>query len=343
MSTMLIQSGTLDDIADAIRSKTGKVASMTPLEMPDEIESISGGGGGLPILSGITDPTSSQGTDGQIYLKCGENGVDLSTFTFRNTGGVTCVSTKYSLNYTYNSGASIAAESNLQMDLTNVDELKFTLSKGNKNYDNNRYICVYIENQYNPSSNWVNTKGLTPDAIVSTNDTTQSFTVDVSSYTGNYWIVVSSHGCSSVFRDLIVDGQVVENYIIGSKLKVNDAWQDLMYSDIDDVILSVGGVTKKKNLIISNDINASTLLEQVVDENLEVTNVFAGTYNSEANAYQTDLIKYFYDTVGTYGHQYYWHVIAKTNVTCDGTDYVAGDIIDYWYYNVKKTLLVEES
>lgn len=103
-----------------------------------------------------------------------------------------------------------------------------------------------------------------------------------------------------------------------------------------------GGVTKKKNLIISNDTNASTLLEQVVDENLEVTNVFAGTYNSEANAYQTDLIKYFYDTVGTYGHQYYWHVIAKTNVTCDGTDYVAGDIIDYWYYNVKKTLLVEE-
>ena len=107
--------------------------------------------------------------------------------------------------------------------------------------------------------------------------------------------------------------------------------------------INSGGIIKKKNLIISNDINASTLLEQVIDENFEVTNVFAGTYNSEANAYQTDLIKFFYDTIGTYGHQYYWHVIAKTDVTCDGTNYVAGDIIDYWYYNVKKTLLVEEA
>lgn len=43
MSTLLIQSGTLDDIADAIRAKTGKVASMTPLEMPDEIADITGG------------------------------------------------------------------------------------------------------------------------------------------------------------------------------------------------------------------------------------------------------------------------------------------------------------
>ncbi len=46
MSSLIIQSETLDDIATAIRSKTGKSASMTPLEMPAEIRSISGGGGG---------------------------------------------------------------------------------------------------------------------------------------------------------------------------------------------------------------------------------------------------------------------------------------------------------
>lgn len=40
-----IDSETLTDIADAIRAKTGDSASMTPLEMPDEIASISGGGG----------------------------------------------------------------------------------------------------------------------------------------------------------------------------------------------------------------------------------------------------------------------------------------------------------
>ena len=44
MSTMLIQSDTLDDIADAIRAKTGSVSTMTPLEMPTEIANISGGG-----------------------------------------------------------------------------------------------------------------------------------------------------------------------------------------------------------------------------------------------------------------------------------------------------------
>lgn len=42
MSLYSIQDTTLTDIADAIRSKTGKTASMTPIEMPDEIESISG-------------------------------------------------------------------------------------------------------------------------------------------------------------------------------------------------------------------------------------------------------------------------------------------------------------
>lgn len=50
MSTMLIQSGTLDDIADAIRAKTGGVNTMTPLEMPTEIASIVGGGGDITLL-----------------------------------------------------------------------------------------------------------------------------------------------------------------------------------------------------------------------------------------------------------------------------------------------------
>lgn len=56
MSTLLIQSGTLDDIADAIRAKTGGSSSMTPLEMPSEIASIVGGGGDITLLhsAGLT-------------------------------------------------------------------------------------------------------------------------------------------------------------------------------------------------------------------------------------------------------------------------------------------------
>ena len=41
----------LTDIANAIRAKTGGIASITPEDMPDEIASISGGGGGTAELT----------------------------------------------------------------------------------------------------------------------------------------------------------------------------------------------------------------------------------------------------------------------------------------------------
>lgn len=47
MSTMLIQSDTLTDIADSIRGKLGVQDTYLPSEMPDAIDSISGGGGTL--------------------------------------------------------------------------------------------------------------------------------------------------------------------------------------------------------------------------------------------------------------------------------------------------------
>jgi len=99
---------------------------------------------------------------------------------------------------------------------------------------------------------------------------------------------------------------------------------------------------KKKNLILSNDVNASSLTEIIIDENFNVTNVRAADHTSYATAYETDLIKFFYDVPGDY-HQYYWHVIAVTDVVYNSTNYSAGDIIDYWYYNVTKEMLVEEA
>lgn len=62
MSTMLIQSDTLSDIADAIRSKTGGSNTMTPLEMPTEISNIPTGGGGASILQiGSVTPSAYSG------------------------------------------------------------------------------------------------------------------------------------------------------------------------------------------------------------------------------------------------------------------------------------------
>ena len=45
MSDYLIDGSTLEDIADAIRSKTGGSSLIAPEDMPTEIASISGGGG----------------------------------------------------------------------------------------------------------------------------------------------------------------------------------------------------------------------------------------------------------------------------------------------------------
>lgn len=71
MGTKIIQDGTLTDIADAIRAKTGKSATMTPLEMPTEIASIeTGGGGSLPSIISKIDGgsfTPSSDTQGTAY------------------------------------------------------------------------------------------------------------------------------------------------------------------------------------------------------------------------------------------------------------------------------------
>lgn len=51
MSEFLIQSETLDAIADAINAKTGGTSAMTPAQMVTAIGNISGGGGGNTLES----------------------------------------------------------------------------------------------------------------------------------------------------------------------------------------------------------------------------------------------------------------------------------------------------
>lgn len=71
MSSLIIQSDTLEDIADAIREKTGSQATMTPAEMIIAISGISNGGGGASITSAnfqniivfINDDSSKSGLD----------------------------------------------------------------------------------------------------------------------------------------------------------------------------------------------------------------------------------------------------------------------------------------
>lgn len=52
MSTL---TDTFSDIADAIRAKTGRSATMTPAEMPTEIGNISTGSKNIKIQEGLTN------------------------------------------------------------------------------------------------------------------------------------------------------------------------------------------------------------------------------------------------------------------------------------------------
>ena len=56
MAEYLIQSETLDDIADAINAKTGGSSAMTPAEMVTAIGNIPSGGGGIELL--VDDTTT---------------------------------------------------------------------------------------------------------------------------------------------------------------------------------------------------------------------------------------------------------------------------------------------
>ena len=72
----------LEDIADSIRDKTGKNNLMMVSEMPTEIASISGegGGGGSTILNGTSDPANAIGANGDIYLKTNNSILESVTF-----------------------------------------------------------------------------------------------------------------------------------------------------------------------------------------------------------------------------------------------------------------------
>ena len=63
MAEYLIQSKTLDDIADAINAKTGGSEAMTPAEMVTAIGSISGGGSALLAQYAASEPVHAARID----------------------------------------------------------------------------------------------------------------------------------------------------------------------------------------------------------------------------------------------------------------------------------------
>lgn len=196
---------------------------------------VSGGSGGISILSGTGTPSNNIGINGQIYLQYGF--VSFSSFLVYKEASMSITPNQNNIVFDYLGGAAIGGQAYKQFDLTDINEISFSITSGHHSYNNyqtDRFApLVVIENTVNPANNFVaNTLPYIPGSRISTNDTTINLTVDVSSYTGNYWIVFCSYGCDST-----VDSLSFGNLIMQPYCKVNGVWQNLIGIDISNVNL----------------------------------------------------------------------------------------------------------
>lgn len=133
MAEYLIQSRTLDDIADAIRAKTGSPAAMTPAEMVTEIGNIPSGG---------SLPTSISKIDGGSFTLA--SNTLCETYNIATTLNVPA---KYFLIWTDDLD-SFGAISNKGLILATVNIRQFESASGTTRYG----YYSYIQRQTNGSS-----------------------------------------------------------------------------------------------------------------------------------------------------------------------------------------------
>ena len=151
MSTMLIQSGTLDDIADAIRAKTGGSASMTPLQMPTEIANIpSGGEDGVIVVYVDTSPNF---VANQLFTytapKTGKCSVSYYT-VMRQTGATVKVNDGSSITPTYSrnvpSGSLNFGYYFYEFNVVKNDTITVQLNyQGGSNNNHREFIVAVVE------------------------------------------------------------------------------------------------------------------------------------------------------------------------------------------------------
>lgn len=228
----------LTSIANAIRAKTGGSAQIEfPAEFVSEIGRISGGGA-TNILSGTDAPTASVGSDGDLYLQYGGEAEtqSLSGFSIKKESSMSVSVSESEVEFVYGSGGSIGAQAYKQVDLTDINTITVTMASGSHSYNNyqtERFApMLFIENNVNPASNFVADNATVTRYIrIGEDNKTVTKTINVSQFTGNYWIVFSSIGCDSTVTDLTFGG----DYIFNAYCKVNGVWQDLIGTDIDDV------------------------------------------------------------------------------------------------------------
>lgn len=199
------------------------------------------------FIKGDVEPSSSLGSDGQIYLRTmrGEK-VDLSTFGMlyesSNVMGIT--KSEDSIVFQYKGGSNIDAQVYKQVDLTDIDEVRITVKTTPPSYNDyatDRFRpCLIIENTTNPASSYIaNTSMVSANGEtyrVNTQGDIVTFEADVSSLIGNYWIVLSCLGDTAEWTDLFLGSSASDTIVAKAYAKVNGAWQDLIGTDVNDVL-----------------------------------------------------------------------------------------------------------
>lgn len=153
MSTLIIQSETLEDIADAIRTKSGSSDTMTPLEMPSEIENLPTGGGSAEVAFTVNSKVAT--TTGEVYTytttKSGKLYLAISSYI----GYVTALPTLYINNVSvsatsssYSTPQSASQRLNMEyfsaIDVNSGDVLKVDIHSPGTNYSKHLMIFGII-------------------------------------------------------------------------------------------------------------------------------------------------------------------------------------------------------
>lgn len=189
--------------------------------------------GAKNILKGATPPTSADGADGDIYL---QTGFVLSQFTETHQNAMELISKDANgIEFNYSEGNSIGAKAYYYADLTDIDELYFSISTGSDSYNNYAtprfapFLCIVSSTSgYPTDADAQSTIGAA--TRLATANSTKSGVLDVSSYTGSHYIVFNGTGCDCKLNYL---GGV--DSISAMYCKVNGSWQLLEGTDIDDV------------------------------------------------------------------------------------------------------------
>lgn len=204
------------------------------------------GSGSSTIRKGISAPSSSMGSNGQVYLQYAEGiAPDLMTFgsLIENRNVMNLSVGERKAQFTYVAGQNIGAQIYKQIDLTNITQIRVTVKSSAPSYNNYATPAfapiLIIENTINPASNYpANTSIVSANGEtyrVNTQGDTETFGADVSELTGNYWVIFSSTGATSEWNNFVlVDTSGVET-IVSSFAKVSGTWQDLIGTNVNDI------------------------------------------------------------------------------------------------------------